>query len=50
VFNAVTIGAFYTNTSGANAVGYGGRGDTPAGPYPKAISDSTGVVFIQKTF
>jgi uncharacterized protein (TIGR02001 family) len=50
VFNAVTIGAFYTNTSSANQVGYGAQGDKPAGPYPKAISDSTGVVFIQKTF
>jgi len=53
VLNAVTVGAYYTNTSGANALGYGGRGDAPAGvvyPYPKAISDSTGVVYLQKTF
>ena len=50
VFNAVTVGAYYTNTSGANGLGYNGTGDSPAGPYPKAISDSTGVVYLQKTF
>ena len=50
VLNAVTVGAYYTNTSSANGLGYNGRGDAPAGPYPKAISDGTGVVFLQKTF
>ena len=50
VLNAVTVGAYYTNTSGANGLGYGGRGDVPAGAYPKAISDGTGVVYVQKTF
>jgi hypothetical protein len=50
VFNAVTFGAYYTNTSGANGLGYNGRGDVPAGTYPKAISGSTGVAYLQKTF
>jgi uncharacterized protein (TIGR02001 family) len=50
VLNAVTLGAYYNNTSSADSRGYGGRGDAPAGPYPKAISGSTGVVYLQKTF
>lgn len=45
-----TIGAFYTDTSGANTLCYGATTDTPAGAYPKNIAKSTGTVFIQKTF
>src|SRR5258705_231471 len=48
VLNAVTVGAYYTNTSSANGLGYNGRGDAPAGPYPKAISGSNGTVYLQK--
>jgi uncharacterized protein (TIGR02001 family) len=50
VLNAVTVGAYYTNTSSANGLGYNGRGDAPAGPYPKTISGSNGTVYLQKTF
>ena len=45
-----TIGAFYTDTSGANSLFYGARGDVPAGPYPHNIAKGTGTVYIQKTF
>jgi len=45
-----TIGAFYTDTSGANSLCYGATGDVPAGAYPKNIAKGTGTVFIQKTF
>lgn len=48
-----TIGVFYTDTSGADARGYG----TPfecvgavCGVYPRNISKGTGTVFISKTF
>ena len=50
VLNATTFGVNYTNTSGANSLGYGGRGDVPAGAYPKSISDGTTTVYLQKTF
>jgi|SoiMethySBSTD1v2_1073268.scaffolds.fasta_scaffold10200_8 uncharacterized protein (TIGR02001 family) len=43
-----TIGAFYTDTSGANPLGYGSLGE--GGVYPRNIAKSTGTVFIQKTF
>jgi uncharacterized protein (TIGR02001 family) len=43
-----TIGAFYTDTSGANALGYGSIGE--GGVYPRNIAKSTGTVYIQKTF
>jgi uncharacterized protein (TIGR02001 family) len=43
-----TIGAFYTDTSGANRLGYGSFGE--GGPYPRNIARSTGTIFIQKTF
>jgi uncharacterized protein (TIGR02001 family) len=43
-----TIGAFYTDTSGASAFGYGSV--SQGGVYPKNIADSQFVVYIQKTF
>lgn len=45
-----TVGAFYTDTSGANSLCYGTPFETPAGAYPKNISKGTGTVFISKTF
>lgn len=43
-----TIGVFYTDTSGANPLGYGSVAE--GGVYPKSISKSTGTIFISKTF
>lgn len=43
-----TIGAFYTDTSGAHHTGYGSVAQ--GGPFPRNISKGTGTVFIQKTF
>jgi len=43
-----TIGAFYTDTSGAHHTGYGSVSE--GGPFPRNISKGTGTVFIQKTF
>ena len=40
-----TVGAFYTDTSGAKSVGYG-----TAGGYPRNIARGTGTVYVQKTF
>ena len=50
VLTGTTFGAYYSNTSGANGLGYNGRGDVPAGAYPKQISGDQYVVYIQKTF
>lgn len=43
-----TIGAFYTDTSGANRLYYGSVGE--GGPFPRNIAKSTGTIYIQKTF
>jgi uncharacterized protein (TIGR02001 family) len=43
-----TIGAFYTDTSGANRLGYGSVSE--GGVYPRSIAKGTGTVYIQKTF
>jgi uncharacterized protein Gcw-chp len=43
-----TIGAFYTDTSGANRLGYGSVGE--GGAYPRNIAKGTGTIYIQKTF
>jgi uncharacterized protein (TIGR02001 family) len=43
-----TIGAFYTDTSGANPLGYGSVSE--GGVFPRNIAKSTGTVYIQKTF
>ena len=43
-----TIGAFYTDTSGANRLGYGSVSE--GGVYPRNIAKSTGTIFVQKTF
>lgn len=48
VLNATTLGAYYTDTSGATAAGYGGRGE--GGVYPKTMSGSNFTVYLQKTF
>lgn len=45
-----TVGAFYTDTSGANSLCYGTPFDTPAGVYPKNLAKGTGTVYIKKTF
>lgn len=47
VLKATTVGAYYTDTSSANALGYG---TPPVGPYPKKISGDHFTVYIQKTF
>jgi uncharacterized protein (TIGR02001 family) len=47
------IGAYYTDTTSLNKLGYGGIGDCQAGscgPFPKNIGKGTGTVYIQKTF
>ena len=44
----VTIGAFYTDTSSVNNLGYGSVGE--GGVYPKNIAKGTATVFIQKIF
>jgi uncharacterized protein (TIGR02001 family) len=43
-----TVGAFYTDTSGANPLGYGSV--SQGGVFPRNIANGTGTVFIQKTF
>ena len=43
-----TIGAFYTDTSGANPLGYGSVGE--GGVYPRNIAKGTGTIYLQKTF
>lgn len=43
-----TIGAFYTDTSGASRVGYGSVSE--GGVFPRNIAKGTGTIFIQKTF
>jgi hypothetical protein len=43
-----TIGAFYTDTSSANPLGYGSVSE--GGVYPRNIAKGTGTIFIQKTF
>jgi uncharacterized protein (TIGR02001 family) len=43
-----TVGAFYTDTTSVNNVGYGSVAD--GGPYPKNIAKGTATIFIQKTF
>jgi uncharacterized protein (TIGR02001 family) len=42
------VGAYYTDTSGANPLGYGSVAE--GGTYPRNISKGTGTVYIQKTF
>lgn len=46
--NDFTVGAFYTDTSGANPLGYGSVGE--GGVFPRNIAKGTGTVFIKKTF
>ncbi len=43
-----SIGAFYTNTNGANRLAYGSVAE--GGGFPRNISKGTGTVFIKKTF
>ena len=43
-----TIGAFYTDTSGANNLGYGSVGE--GGVFPRNIAKGTGTIFVKKTF
>jgi uncharacterized protein (TIGR02001 family) len=43
-----TIGAFYTDTSGANRFGYGSVSE--GGVFPRNIAKGTGTIFLQKTF
>jgi uncharacterized protein (TIGR02001 family) len=43
-----TIGAFYTDTSGANPLGYGSVPE--GGVYPRNIAKGTGTIYLQKTF
>jgi uncharacterized protein (TIGR02001 family) len=43
-----TVGAFYTDTSSANRLGYGSVGE--GGVYPRNIARGTGTIFVQKTF
>ena len=43
-----TVGAFYTDTSGANPLGYGSVPE--GGVFPRNISKGTGTIYIQKTF
>ena len=50
VLKSTTAGFYYTNTSSVNGFGYNGRGDSPAGAYPKAISGDNWTFFIQRTF
>jgi uncharacterized protein (TIGR02001 family) len=48
VLKGTTFGGYYSNTSGTNNLGYGGRGE--GGVYPKTISGNQYVVYLQKTF
>ena len=50
VMKSVTAGFYYTNTSSVSSAGYGKATDSPAGPYPKAISGDNYTFFVQKTF
>ena len=43
-----TIGAFYTDTSGANVLGYGSVAQ--GGVFPRNIAKGTGTIYLQKTF
>jgi uncharacterized protein (TIGR02001 family) len=43
-----TVGAYYTDTSGANPLGYGSVAQ--GGPYPRNVAKGTGTVFLQKSF
>lgn len=43
-----TIGAFYSDTSGANNLGYGSVSE--GGVFPRNIAKGTGTIFIKKTF
>jgi uncharacterized protein (TIGR02001 family) len=43
-----TVGVFYTDTSGANPLGYGSVAQ--GGVYPRDIAKGTGTIYIQKTF
>lgn len=43
-----TIGAFYTDTSGANPLGYGSVAE--GGVFPRNIAKGTATIFVQKTF
>ena len=43
-----TIGAFYTDTNGANPLGYGSVPE--GGVFPRNIAKGTGTVYLQKTF
>ena len=43
-----TIGAFYTDTSSANPLGYGSVAE--GGVFPRNIAKGTGTVYLQKTF
>jgi len=43
-----TVGAFYTDTSGANPLGYGSVPE--GGVFPRNIAKGTGTIYIQKTF
>lgn len=43
-----TIGAFYSDTSSANNLGYGSTAQ--GGPFPRNIAKSTGTIFLKKTF
>jgi uncharacterized protein (TIGR02001 family) len=48
------VGAYYTDTSSLNNLGYGAVGDCArpgfCGPFPRNIGKGTGTIFIQKTF
>jgi len=43
-----TVGAFYTDTSSANPLGYGSIAE--GGVFPRNIAKGTGTIFIKKTF
>lgn len=43
-----TIGVYYTDTAGANQLGYGGRAE--GGAFPRNIAKGTGTIFIKKSF
>jgi uncharacterized protein (TIGR02001 family) len=43
-----TIGAFYTDTNGANPLGYGSVPE--GGVFPRNIAKGTGTIYLQKTF
>jgi uncharacterized protein (TIGR02001 family) len=43
-----TIGAYYTDTSGTDPVGYGSVAE--GGVFPRSLGKGTGTIFVQKTF